>query len=78
MYEHELCSARLRPSQNNASWPVSLMDADGGSMFKVPFAILATIDRKAQKESFWLVGGFFVVVENWPESFVIIGAIWIV
>ena len=46
-------------------------------MFKVPFAVLATIDRKAQKESFCLVG-FVVVVENWPESFVIIGAIWIV
>lgn len=45
-------------------------------MFEVPFAVLATIDRKAQKESFCLVGVF--VVEKWPESFVIIGTIWIV
>lgn len=55
----------------------SAAGAAGDSMFKVPFAVLAAVDCKAQKGFFCLVG-FFVVVEDWPESFVIIGAIWIV
>jgi len=46
-------------------------------MFEVPFAVLATADHKAQRGSFCLFG-FSVVVEAWPGSFVIIGAIWIV
>lgn len=44
-------------------------------MVEVLFAVLTTADHKAPKESFCLVGFFFVVVENWPESFVILGAI---
>lgn len=67
--------ASLLQSQNNRSWPILLTGADGGSLFEVPFAALATIDSKAQKGSFCLVGGF-VAVEDGPESFVIIGAIW--
>lgn len=74
---HELCSAALPQSQNNRSWPILLTGAGGGSVLQVLFAVQATTDRKAQKGSFCFVGGFFVV-EDWPESFVIIGAIWIV
>lgn len=58
LYIYELCSASLLQSQNNRSWPILLTGADGGSMFEVPFAVLATIDRKAQKESFLFGWGF--------------------
>lgn len=60
---YELCSASLLQSRKR-SWPISLTGAGGGSIFKLPFAVLATIDCKAQKESFFFFSFFLLLLKT--------------